>query len=602
MLLFSYFLSRSIHATSVVYLAGNPNAYPFEYYDAEKQEYRGILPEFYEAFSKESNYHLVYLDPGVKDNRKEMFKNKQVEVVSGIQPTDKTWEDIERVTVFESNDASIALTYSSIADVELKQALDSYFEGIDQSVWLEKFVKYSVNQPKDSHSSLFILGLGGILIVMIVVLFVKNKKTRHEMDQIYELDPITKIGNRSFLEHYAHQYINDKNRILYHLFYFQVNTEAIRQASNEDECNDVLRYVAMILKNYTKETDLLARISDNGFVLYRLSYGNQDIEEWIVSVIKRMNHYAIEFNKSFDCRVHAGIYPVSVMDKDLDLLIFKAKQTCMYAIQQDKDYLISTSLIQKQMDEEMMLKKRIVQGMQFHEFELYLQFFVDIAKNEIVGAEALTRWNHPTVGMVYPGRYLPLIQKEEQHEAFDYYVLEQVCDFLDRCTKNHLNFFVSVNFNRRTFNAVDFVERCQSIIQKYDFPVEELIFELVENRDFSEGERIYENAMKMQAFGVRLALDDFGIGFEMYKDLNGLTFDGLKIDQQLVKDSETSKGQLILKSIVDLSHQLNMTVLAEGVETKEEVERMKALNIRIIQGFYFYHPLPVFEALAILLQ
>lgn len=179
----------------------------------------------------------------------------------------------------------------------------------------------------------------------------------------------------------------------------------------------------------------------------------------------------------------------------------------------------------------------------------------------------------------------------------DYYILEKTCAFLDDLKKNGIdNFFISCNFSRKTFSDPEFMEFCRTIIESYDFSRELLVFEVTESASGRDVAQMRKNALALSEYGVRIALDDFGEGFTSFYDLQDYPVNGVKLDKSLIDNCETPKGKAILRSMIQIGHELGLTILAEGIETDEQVNVLLEIGCDVIQGFRFHYPIPAWEA------
>ena len=163
-------------------------------------------------------------------------------------------------------------------------------------------------------------------------------------------------------------------------------------------------------------------------------------------------------------------------------------------------------------------------------------------------------------------------------------------------------FFVSCNFSRETFAAADFAQKVQKILNGFTFPRELLILEITESVSVRNAAQIRQNVIALKKYGVRVALDDFGEGFTSFYDLQKYPIDGIKLDKGLVDHVTTPIGTAILKAMIQVGHELNMTILAEGVETDAQVKALQEIHCDVIQGFRFCHPLPQWEATEQIIQ
>ncbi len=230
------------------------------------------------------------------------------------------------------------------------------------------------------------------------------------------------------------------------------------------------------------------------------------------------------------------------------------------------------------------------------EFIVYYQPKVDSSKLEICGAEALIRWQHEGV-LIPPIKFIPQLEQEGSICQLDYYVLEQVCRFLKEREQNgQRNICISVNFSRKHLEEDDFVRHVVSIINKYEVPHELIEVELTESEDFQQYGIMSEIVNGLKKHGIHTAIDDFGTGFSSLNMLKKVNLDVVKIDKSFIPLEEDYKGKekdmTMLWSIVGMLHQLGKSMVAEGVETPEQLKYLQKVGCHIIQGYVFDKPLP----------
>ena len=196
-----------------------------------------------------------------------------------------------------------------------------------------------------------------------------------------------------------------------------------------------------------------------------------------------------------------------------------------------------------------------------------------------------------------PSRFIPLMEREGTITTLDYYVLNKVCGFLASLHADGIDdFFISCNLSRRTFVSSELADKVSRILERYEFPREALILELTESEVSNSSNILYENILRMKELGVRMAIDDFGSGYSSFEDLQKYPIDGLKLDKSLVDNVLSDEGYAILEGLTGIGHHLGMTVLGEGAESREQVDALGRLHCDVIQGFYFYQPMPQEEA------
>jgi len=236
------------------------------------------------------------------------------------------------------------------------------------------------------------------------------------------------------------------------------------------------------------------------------------------------------------------------------------------------------------------------------QFEVYLQPKCNIETGRIIGSEALVRWNHPQYGMVSPGVFIPLFEKSGFIIKLDAYVWEEVCSFIRQwMDAGHTPIPASVNVSRRDLYTPNLCDRLERLVSKYDIPPHLLELEITESAYVEDTDQMIDVIDRLREKGFVILMDDFGSGYSSLNILKDINVDILKIDLRFLEDLNSSgkKGQNILESIVHLSKWLNMQVIAEGVETQEQVDFLSKIGCYYAQGFRFYRPMPRhdFEAL-----
>ena len=591
-------------AGSLIYVAGNPNLYPLEYYNKDSDSYEGIIPQLLHDFSLNSEYEIVYYQPGEEDLRQQLAANKQVDILSGCLLSEPPPDNDGYVSILNTlqgeEEYNYALYFTTAAPDAFKEELQNYFANLSQEELNGLVLQSSINAA-DNNSSFWLAGsllLVIILLSAILAFLLKHYRRKVNLaQQQKEVDAVTGLGNMDYLFRYYKQYINDKNRILYKAIYFYTDTERLRRLSDSQETDEFLRYCAVILQENTADSDILARVSDHGFMLLKMVTNEKEIDSWLSNILLKAETYAQIFDKPFETKMYAGIYALNLQDWDLNEIVFNASQGAYEANHTNKGYIVCSAEMMQKIAEEKMLQASIERALNRKEFQLYIQFYIDTQTFQIVGGEALSRWNHPQKGVLMPSSFVPLMEREKMISQLDYYCLNEACLFLEALKKEKIeNFFISCNFSRKTFASAEMIAKVKEIISAYTFPRELLIFEITESVAVSNATQIRKNIIALKDLGVRVALDDFGEGFTSFYDLQKYPVDGIKLDKALIDYSLTENGKSILKAMIQVGHELGMTILAEGVEKDEQVQILQKINCDVIQGFRFYYPLPQWDA------
>ena len=584
----------------IIYVAGNPNAYPLEYYEEETDSYQGVIPYLLEQFSAQSDYEIRYYPTDGKDQRSHLAENLQVDLLSGYQEGDVLPVCMDQVTVFRTETHGYFVCLTQSAPQNLKKDLENFCTSVSQEEISSVLMESQMSYAESGDGWLLISGLILMILLFASAILLTIRYYRKKLCRVKEngdTDTVTGLGNFDYLSRYYRQVVNNQNRILYSLLYFYVDTDRIRLLGGSQETDDFLRYCAVTLQEYASDTDVLAKISDQGFVLLKFAVNKDSVLKQMNFLLGKIRAYSQTCGKTFEVNMTVGIYDLKSDDWDLNEMIFNASQAAHAAWRNHKDYMICEVEMQQKITEERMLQSSVDQALEHHLFQLYLQFYVDINTFQIIGGEALSRWNHPQKGLLMPKVFIPLLEREGLISKLDYYCLAESCRFLETLWKKGVDdFFVSCNFSRETFAVPDFAERCKEIIGLCSFPKEMLFFELTESASENNDLQIKQNMVALKEYGVRVALDDFGVGFTSFSDLQQYPVDGIKLDKGLVDNIMTKNGAAILRAMVQVGHELDMIILAEGVEREEQVQALRKIQCDAIQGFQFYKPLPAIAA------
>lgn len=454
----------------------------------------------------------------------------------------------------------------------------------------------------------FVSGPGWIIaVVLLVILLIavicinlviisRNKKIQQESEHAGEIEDATGVGNRVYLSR-RYDKIPAKKRPEYAIICYHLDSEHVERAFGRNALVDYLKYSIEAIKEYASSDDIIARVIGAGLVAVA-HVSDSNIEIGLKHILRKIRTYISGIDPLFTGDIAAGIYRLRETDNDIHQAVFNAWQTGDIAADEGNDYIFCTPEMANKFMEERSLRTEIGRGFDNHEFVTYIQFCVDTATAKIVGGEALSRWQHPEKGVLSPARFIPFMEREGIISRMDFYNLEEVCKFLQDVAANGIkDFFISCNFSRKTYADPDFVKNCESIIEKYDFPRNMLVFEITESASEKNVDQINQNSVMIKELGIKILLDDFGEGFASFYDLHEYPIDGLKLDKALVDRYNTEKGNAILRGMTRMGHEMNLTVVVEGVESDEQVKELKDIKCDIIQGFRFHRPIPVSAAM-----
>lgn len=238
----------------------------------------------------------------------------------------------------------------------------------------------------------------------------------------------------------------------------------------------------------------------------------------------------------------------------------------------------------------------INQAFDNNEFCFYLQPKCNAETGAIVGAEALVRWNHPEYGLVSPGEFIPLLERESMVTRFDLFIWRSVCEMLSRWDGEGRNLVpVSVNVSMTDIEAIDVARVLGDLLDRFSIDARLLQVEITESAIAHNMDVVEETIRDLHARGIAVLMDDFGSAYSSLNMLKDINVDAIKLDMKFVdlNADNAAKGLKIIESVIDMAYQLRMSIIAEGAQTAEQVSKLRELGCMYIQGYYFYRPLTV---------
>lgn len=250
------------------------------------------------------------------------------------------------------------------------------------------------------------------------------------------------------------------------------------------------------------------------------------------------------------------------------------------------------------MEEELILLSEVQKALENDEFTFYAQPQCDISTGKIVGAESLVRWNHREKGMIPPGVFIPVLEKNGFIADLDKYVWEKVCKWMQSwIERGHTPVPISINVSRIDIFSMDVADYLIELVERYGLRSNFLKVEITESAYAENDERIKKAVRQLQEAGFMVMMDDFGSGYSSLNMLKNVSVDVLKIDMRFLDITEkgSERGISILESVVNMSRQMGLPIIVEGVENQKQEEFLVGMGCRYTQGYYYYKPLPIPE-------
>ncbi len=416
-----------------------------------------------------------------------------------------------------------------------------------------------------------------------------------DMDQDRrDSDSLTHIPNRSKFYKNAETILTSGNGD-YAVILFDIDRfKSINDIHGMSKGDEVLVHIARVLKDSFGLEDNYGRMHSDLFA-FITSY---DKKGEIIKQIEKLRKKINQNQFGFDINTSFGIYLVNDKQVPVNLMCDRA----MMAVKTIKgDVLKFCAFYDEQYRSDMLkaneIEKDMQESLERGDFKMYLQPKFRLSDNKMVGAEALCRWMHPTKGMIPPLDFIPLFEKNGFILKLDEYMWEQACSTLRRWMDLGIEPIpLSVNISRYHIKYNDLESVFTRLINKYNISSSLLTLELTESLFLDNPEELNRVMSGLQRMGFKLEVDDFGAGFSSLNMIRNITVDTIKMDKDFL-DSEiaSEKGKIVVNHTIDMAKDLNLQVVAEGVETKEHVEFLKNSRCDVAQGYYFAKPMPLDE-------
>jgi len=438
-----------------------------------------------------------------------------------------------------------------------------------------------------------------------------NRLLQKKMDEIEFLathDVLTGLPNRIFLEHHLSNTLK-KAKTNGHevaLFFIDINGfKHVNDTLGHDVGDQYIKQFAQKLGYCLRSTDLLARLSADSFMMVLESkqpdsYAAQIANRMIDQVSGRYNLGGFEIYGTFS----AGIAVFPHDGEKVSELIKNADTALHYAKKRGKpSYQFYDVIMSKEVEHTLNLQAELIQAIENREFELHYQPIVDSHSQQITGAEALLRWNHPKRGLISPNEFIDIAEKNGLMNEIGNWIIETACADRQRWNTLGLEHIVTtINISGHQFMDEDFIAHLNSVFKQYNIKPDQIALEITERILVEEYELVKNTFDQLSLADIKLSLDDFGTGYSSLRYLKRFPINSIKIDQGFVRDITTNKEDAsLVQAIIGIGESLKMNVIAEGVESYEQYSLLRSWGCKSIQGFYFGRPMQQMSLLAQLL-
>jgi diguanylate cyclase (GGDEF)-like protein len=427
-----------------------------------------------------------------------------------------------------------------------------------------------------------------------------DKKLREQQLHYQALhDPVTGLTNRSlFLDRLEHAFLRArraKNIDLAVLFIDFDDFKLINDSFGHQAGDDILKEAAKRMQRQLRGSDTLARLGGDE---YAILLEDLESESMVISVSQRiltaMAEPMLSGGNSITCSISIGI---CLLDKNVthfEDLLKNADHAMYHAKSKGKNnvQLYEEELHQNVLKERSMLQE-LREAIEQKQLTFYYQPIVDLLNHKVVGFEALMRWVHPLKGIIEPDTFIHLAEQNDLMKEIDTQLLGSVAEQITRwrlISKEH--FYISINISAQRFIDSRLVNEISEVIQKYNIPKHTLVVELTERILMKNVAKARNMFYQLQHIGIKTSLDDFGTGYSSLSYVHQLPFDVIKIDRSFVSNLDSGRDNYpIISIIIALAETLNIELVAEGVESEQQLSVLVEMGCHLGQGYYLSKPL-----------
>ena len=407
-------------------------------------------------------------------------------------------------------------------------------------------------------------------------------------------DGLTDLPNRRFFYEEIQTLISNINTSFALIFLDLDGFKDVNDSLGHDYGDLLLHHVANRLKACIKDEDIIARLGGDEFTLI-LKNANQTIAVKVADKIKQALLKPIQLKEETVCvTASIGITLYPEHGSTVEKLVKRADQAMYLSKKKGRNrYEFFSYSIEEKATEKRKLIEEIKVGLKESQFELYYQPIFSVDGKSITKAEALIRWNHPQKGLIGPNEFIPMAEKNGLISDIGRWVKSQAiqdCTLFNKLSKRLIQ--VSVNTSPLEIDrSGEWVEQWIQASEQFNLPGHSVLIEVTENTLMGTDSEIKRQLKRLSEFQIDVAIDDFGVGYSSLAYLQRLDIDILKIDRSFIKDIEKNDNSIALvRAIITMAHNLNVEVVAEGVEKQEQYMLLKQMQCDYIQGYYFSKP------------
>ena len=429
----------------------------------------------------------------------------------------------------------------------------------------------------------------------------KEHQALNEIAYLASHDPLTSLLNRRGLKEYVNSFMQEeKHSYMYSLLiYLDLNKfKHINDSLGHKAGDKLLISIANRLKIFVKDACLVSRFGGDEFIIVSpfVASSAEAVEKESNDCIERIQKTFVDpfpiDDMNLSINTSLGIVVIEPNNNNIDELIRYA-DIAMYQAKKNTSEHISyyDTTLDRERKKIFTLQHALVDAADKKELKVYLQPLVKISDDSLVAAEALLRWDHPTLGFLSPVEFIPIAIETGQIAAMTWWLIDEICQYIADLKEKQLwrLDYISININAKQLLLNNFVDEFVETLAKYDLGRSDILIEITERSIIDNFEDTQDVITALREEGVKCAIDDFGIGYSSLSYLKKLSFDTLKIDMAFIKDINTRPEDMdLVKTIINIAKLFKYRIVVEGIEEETQKELLIALDENIVyQGYLF---------------
>ncbi|WP_238991484.1 EAL domain-containing protein [Vibrio diabolicus] len=441
--------------------------------------------------------------------------------------------------------------------------------------------------------------------LMLLLQDMRETKQQAEMIQkLTDVDPVSGFCNRPVILNALHELVETRPN---HFSFVYINSKTLKQIAGVYGhliFDEVIQYIASAIREQLGAFQI-GRISEHEFIV--LIPDIEHHQKAIDATNRLLNHLSHKVQLSgimMSLDSKAVMMDLNITHQSVEHLLLAARFSSQSAKgRHSHEVLVIDEELSGQAETSMVINRDLENAIRQDAIKPFFQPIVDAKTTEVISFEALARWQHPTLGMISPEVFIPMAEQGKLIVELGESILKQSCEFISRLNGvRHAQglsmLSVHVNLSAQHFYHAGLMPYLKKVMAQYNLSAGQLVLEITESMLMGGEVESIQSIQDIKRLGVGLALDDFGTGYASFSSVCNFPLDIVKLDKSYIDEIETNdRAKTLVRNIANMSQELGLTIVAEGVETASQVRKLKVWNIDELQGFYFHKPMPAEQAL-----